>query len=161
VTWTDRERPSRKVALTLPTSSGSSDSFTGTFRRLITAEFRDFAPVFAPFTPMGETMPTVWTRQQVYNKLYTRKRRLSPATASGAERETSDGTDTVETVLRALDEAREHAGLSKADLAQKAGLPEASIRKLFSSQTANPALKTLSKLAGALGLKITLAKRPG
>jgi transcriptional regulator with XRE-family HTH domain len=62
-------------------------------------------------------------------------------------------------VLRDLDEARERSGLTKAALAVRAELPEASIRKLFTSQTANPSLKTLSRLARALGLRVALVPK--
>jgi transcriptional regulator with XRE-family HTH domain len=64
----------------------------------------------------------------------------------------------VQEVLRELDEARERAGLTKETLAFKAGLPAASVRKLFTSRTANPALKTLNRLARPLGLHVRLVR---
>jgi transcriptional regulator with XRE-family HTH domain len=62
-------------------------------------------------------------------------------------------------LLDELDRARDAAGLTKGALATAAGLPEASVRKLFTSRTANPALKTLFRLATPLGLQLTLNRR--
>jgi transcriptional regulator with XRE-family HTH domain len=62
-------------------------------------------------------------------------------------------------ILDDLDSARAAAGLTKGALATAAGLPEASVRKLLTSRTANPAFKTLFRLATPLGLELTLNRR--
>ena len=59
-------------------------------------------------------------------------------------------------IVNAFDEARERAGISKADLARAIGLEPASIRRLFSAQAPNPTIGTLSDIATALGLRITI-----
>ena len=63
---------------------------------------------------------------------------------------------TLDFVVNALDEAREAAGLSKAELARAIQVEPAAIRRLFSSDHANPTLGTLAEVAAALGMRITL-----
>lgn len=108
-----------------------------------------------------------WSMEQVYNKRHSRgvKRTSIRSQGDGTEavrgrsEESAEDVAAVAHVLGELDGARIRAGLSKASLAQRAELPETSVRKLFSSSTANPALKTLSRLASALGLRVTLSER--
>jgi ribosome-binding protein aMBF1 (putative translation factor) len=61
----------------------------------------------------------------------------------------------VDSVMQALDELREAAGLSKADLARAISKNPASIRRLFSSE-ANPELKTIAAMAAALDAEIVI-----
>jgi DNA-binding phage protein len=63
---------------------------------------------------------------------------------------------TVDAVVNALDDAREAAGLSKAELARTIQAEPATIRRLFSSDKSNPTLGTLSEVAAALGMRITI-----
>jgi transcriptional regulator with XRE-family HTH domain len=63
---------------------------------------------------------------------------------------------TVDAVVNALDEAREAAGLSKAELARAIQVEPATVRRLFASDTANPTLGTLAEVAAALGMRVTL-----
>ena len=63
---------------------------------------------------------------------------------------------TLDFVVNALNEAREAAGLSKADLARAIQVEPAAIRRLFSSVQANPTLGTLAEVAAALGMRITV-----
>ena len=63
---------------------------------------------------------------------------------------------TLDFVVNALDEAREAAGLSKAELARAIHVEPAAIRRLFSSDHANPTLGTLAEVAAALGMRVTL-----
>jgi transcriptional regulator with XRE-family HTH domain len=63
---------------------------------------------------------------------------------------------TIDLVVNALDEAREAAGLSKAELARAIGAEPAVVRRLFSSGHVNPTLGTLAEVAAALGLRITV-----
>lgn len=63
---------------------------------------------------------------------------------------------TIDRVVNALDDARVAAGLSKAALARAIGQEPAVIRRLFSAASVNPTLGTLTEVATALGLKITL-----
>lgn len=67
---------------------------------------------------------------------------------------------TIDAVVNGLDEAREAAGLSKADLARAIEVEPAAIRRLFASERANPTLGTLAGVAAALGLRVTLEPLP-
>jgi DNA-binding phage protein len=60
-------------------------------------------------------------------------------------------------VIRDLDARRVEMGLTKADLASRADLPAAGVRRLFSQQQKNPTLTTLVAIAEALGLSLQLA----
>lgn len=63
---------------------------------------------------------------------------------------------TIDNVVTAIDEAREAAGLSKAELARAIQKEPATIRRLLSSDNSNPTLGTLAEVATALGLRITV-----
>jgi DNA-binding phage protein len=63
---------------------------------------------------------------------------------------------TIDAIVNALDDAREAAGLSKAELARAIRAEPATIRRLFSSDKSNPTLGTLAEIAAALGLRITV-----
>lgn len=67
---------------------------------------------------------------------------------------------TVDAVVNQLDEARESAGLSKADLARAIQVEPATIRRLFATVRPNPTLGTLAEVAAALGMRITLEPLP-
>jgi DNA-binding phage protein len=60
----------------------------------------------------------------------------------------------IDTVVRSLDGRREEMGLTKAELARRAGMKPEAIRRLFSVERPNPTLSTLVALAGALDLEI-------
>jgi transcriptional regulator with XRE-family HTH domain len=63
---------------------------------------------------------------------------------------------TIDSVVNAIDDAREAAGLSKAELARAIQKEPATIRRLLSSDNSNPTLGTLAEVAAALGLRITV-----
>jgi transcriptional regulator with XRE-family HTH domain len=67
---------------------------------------------------------------------------------------------TIDRLVNELDEAREAAGLSKAELARAIGAEPASIRRLFATGHSNPTLGTLAEVASALGMKVTLTPLP-
>jgi transcriptional regulator with XRE-family HTH domain len=67
---------------------------------------------------------------------------------------------TVDAIINALDEARESANLSKADLARAIGAEPATVRRLFSASGTNPTLGTLAEVAAALGLRISVEPLP-
>jgi DNA-binding phage protein len=62
----------------------------------------------------------------------------------------------IDAVVNELDELREKAGLSKAQLARAIGSEPSAVRRLLSAQTVNPTLGTVAELAAALGMKVTL-----
>lgn len=63
---------------------------------------------------------------------------------------------TIDDVVNAIDDAREAAGLSKAELARAIQKEPATIRRLLCSDNSNPTLGTLAEVAAALGLRITV-----
>ncbi len=67
---------------------------------------------------------------------------------------------TIDSVVNAIDDAREAAGLSKAELARAIQKEPATIRRLLSSESSNPTLGTLAEVAAALGLRITVEPMP-
>lgn len=67
---------------------------------------------------------------------------------------------TVDSVVNAIDDAREAAGMSKAELARAIQKEPTTIRRLLSSEGANPTLGTLAEVAAALGLRITVEPLP-
>jgi transcriptional regulator with XRE-family HTH domain len=67
---------------------------------------------------------------------------------------------TIDQVVNAIDDAREAAGLSKAELARAIQKEPATIRRLLSSDNSNPTLGTLAEVAAALGLRITVEPIP-
>lgn len=67
---------------------------------------------------------------------------------------------TIDRLVNALDQAREAAGLSKAELARAIGAEPAAIRRLFGSGHSNPTLGTLVEVASALGTQVTLTPFP-
>lgn len=66
----------------------------------------------------------------------------------------------IDTIMNALDEARTAAGLSKAELARAVGTDPATMRRLFSSNRANPTLGTLAEIAAVLGFRISIEPLP-
>ena len=67
---------------------------------------------------------------------------------------------TIDRLVNELDDAREAAGLSKAELARAIQVEPATIRRLFASETSNPTLGTLAEVAAALGMRVTLEPLP-
>lgn len=59
-------------------------------------------------------------------------------------------------VVRALDARRAELGFTKAELAKRADMPPAVVRRLFSQQHKNPTLTTLVAITDALGLELRL-----
>ena len=64
----------------------------------------------------------------------------------------------VNAVMRALDELRQSAGLSKAQLAREIGRNDAVVRRLFTAEV-NPELRTVAALAAALDADIRIVPR--
>ncbi len=67
--------------------------------------------------------------------------------------------DAIDAVVRRLDEAREQKGLTKAELARRAGKREAFVRRLLTAADSNPTLETVVALAHELDLEVTLQPR--
>lgn len=67
---------------------------------------------------------------------------------------------TIDNIVNALDDAREAAGLTKANLARAISADPATMRRLFSGNASNPTLGTLAEVAAALGMRVTLEPLP-
>jgi len=65
----------------------------------------------------------------------------------------------IDELMASLDAEREARGLSKAELARRAGLKPEAVRRLFSRTPANPTLNTLFALADALSVEIRLVRQ--
>lgn len=65
----------------------------------------------------------------------------------------------IQALLRALDEARRRAGLSKTDLAHLVHTQPASVRRLFSGNGHNPQISTIAALAEVLGHEIQIVPK--
>jgi ribosome-binding protein aMBF1 (putative translation factor) len=69
---------------------------------------------------------------------------------------TSGEVATVDAIMNDLNDAREAAGLRKAELARAVSANPAVVRRLFSTADVSPTLGTLARVAAALGLRITV-----
>lgn len=86
---------------------------------------------------------------------------MRDAELRGAYEQIRSEIDTVDALVRALDDARVELGISKADLARQISAEPAAIRRLFTAERSNPTLATFAKLAEALGYEVVLApKKP-
>jgi DNA-binding XRE family transcriptional regulator len=65
----------------------------------------------------------------------------------------------IDAVIRSLDELREHAGMSKAELARRVGRNPASIRRLFTAEQARPELPLIISIANALDASVEVKPR--
>jgi len=69
--------------------------------------------------------------------------------------------DAIDAVIAALDAARKQVGFSKADLARHIGARPEFVRRIFTSESRNPTLKSVIRMASALGLSIRLIPDAG
>ncbi len=58
------------------------------------------------------------------------------------------------TTLKSLRDAREAAGLSLADVAERTGIDKAALSRLETGGNANPTIETLSRYAAAIGKRV-------
>ena len=66
----------------------------------------------------------------------------------------------IDAVVRQLDELREQAGMSKAELARAIGKEPSSVRRFFTADV-NPELKTVAALADVLGARVEVIAGEG
>ena len=62
-------------------------------------------------------------------------------------------------VIRALDELRLDAGMSKAELARRIDRNASSIRRLFTASSARPELPLVAAIADALGAEVKVVRK--
>lgn len=67
--------------------------------------------------------------------------------------------DQIDRLVLALDEQRETMGITKAELARRADIAPEAVRRLFSADSPNPTIGTLTAIADALDLELVPRKR--
>lgn len=92
-----------------------------------------------------------------HDRQVARRRREDPEYRAEYERFRRQ-VEQIDAVVNALDELRERAGMSKAELARRIGKDPASIRRLFSAEV-NPELKTVAAIADALDAEVLVRRR--
>ncbi len=65
--------------------------------------------------------------------------------------------DATDALIRALEQAREASGLSKAELARRIDVKPAMVRRLLTAPRGNPTVATVLKVTSALGYHLELA----
>jgi transcriptional regulator with XRE-family HTH domain len=90
-----------------------------------------------------ERLRSQWMQDPQFKANYERKRRSIAL---------------IQEMLQTIDAERKQAGLSKAKLAEQIGVDPATVRRLFTSTTSNPTLRTVLDLSGALGLSWKIQK---
>lgn len=84
--------------------------------------------------------------------------RMEPAYAAAYE-VASRRVAMFDDVVRSLDARRGELGMTKTELARRADMPPAVVRRLFSQQHKNPTLTSLVAIAEALDLRLCVAPR--
>ena len=64
----------------------------------------------------------------------------------------------VDQIRRAIEQRRIEEGLSKAELARRAGMRPEAVRRLLGSRSVNPTLSTVVSLGSVLGLEIVACR---
>lgn len=87
-----------------------------------------------------------------HDRRLTRRLTEDPEFRAEFERQRREITQ-IDAVVRQLDELREEAGMSKAELARAIGREPSSVRRFFTADV-NPELKTVAALADVLGARV-------
>jgi DNA-binding phage protein len=96
-------------------------------------------------------------RKTAFDRYVVGRIKKSPAFAAEYRQAKAEIART-DAIVRTLDEARERARMTKAELARRAGMPEETVRRLFTAGGVNPELSTINRLAAELGLTLTLKR---
>jgi ribosome-binding protein aMBF1 (putative translation factor) len=96
--------------------------------------------------------PTRWSQ--------IRDKKLRDPTIRERYEQTRRTMASIRQVLQLIDTERRQAGLTKAELATRIGASPAAVRRLFTSGSANPTLRTVLELVDALDLEMSLTPRP-
>ena len=92
-----------------------------------------------------------------YHERLRESRLRDPEFRAEYERASAEITQ-IDAILQTLDDLREEAGLSKAEIARRIGKNPASVRRLFTAQV-NPELKTIVALAHTLNAEVRIVPR--
>ena len=86
---------------------------------------------------------------------YFTERMKAPTFASEYGRARAE-IDAIDTLIRALDQARERSGLTKADLARQIQAKPEIVRRLLTDASGNPTMTTVLRVASAVGCHLEL-----
>ena len=89
---------------------------------------------------------------------YFEKQRADPE-YERAYQEAAATVRAIDDLVQSIDARREALGLSKAELARRAGLPPEAVRRLFTMRSPNPTASTLVALARAMDLDLVAEPR--
>lgn len=92
-----------------------------------------------------------------HDRRVARRHQEDPEYQAECERFRRQGKQ-VDAVVNRLDELRESAGASKAELARRIGKDPASVRRLFSAE-GNPELRRVAAIAAALDAEVVVQPR--
>jgi DNA-binding phage protein len=82
--------------------------------------------------------------------------RMSNPEVASAYAEARAEVDQVDQFMRALEAARAASGLSKAELARQTNMPAAGVRRVLSSEDANPTIATVLGILRTMGLGLQI-----
>jgi DNA-binding phage protein len=86
--------------------------------------------------------------------------RMKDTSFAAAYREARLEIDSVDALIRALDAARTRQGISKAELARRAGSRPEAVRRLLTMAEPNPTIGTVVSLARSMGYSLALVPTP-
>ncbi len=97
---------------------------------------------------MAESKPSRWAQ--------IRERRLAEPELHERYERTRRSALLTHQLLQLIDAEREKAGLTKAELASRIGTNPSAVRRLLTSGTSNPTLRTTLSLLDVLGLELSV-----
>ncbi len=97
---------------------------------------------------MAESKPSRWAQ--------IRERRLAEPGMYERYERTRRSALLTHQLLQLIDAEREKAGLTKAELASRIGTNPSAVRRLLTSGTSNPTLRTTLSLLDVLGLEVSV-----
>ncbi len=86
-------------------------------------------------------------------------RRMADTEYRAAHDEAAQRIRRTDQLIREFDQRRVECGLSKTELARRAGMPPETVRRLFTTEHANPTAGTIVALAQALHLELVITPR--
>lgn len=101
---------------------------------------------------LSQTMTARMLDTSYHDRELARLLREDPEFRAEYERQRRE-IEQIDSIVRQLDELRERAGMSKAELARAIGKAPSSVRRLFTAEV-NPELKTVAAVASVLGAEI-------
>jgi DNA-binding phage protein len=88
-----------------------------------------------------------------------RAQRLATPDARERYEQTRQAVLQTRQLLQLIDAEREKVGMTKAELAARVGTNPAALRRLLTSESGNPTLRTLISIADVLGLEVSITAK--